>query len=87
MGASFDDVEAQKHFADDQGFPYRLLADTTKEMGRAYGAEQEEKPWPRRITYLIDPEGTIARAYDLAGEDLEAHAQVVLDDIRELSAA
>jgi len=86
VGASFDTVEAQKQFADDQGFPYRLLADTTKEMGRAYGATQEEKPWPARITYLIDPEGTIVRAYDLAGQDLEVHAQVVLDDIRELSA-
>ncbi|GIT77061.1 MAG: hypothetical protein Ct9H300mP31_15920 [Acidimicrobiaceae bacterium] len=36
----------------------------------------------RRTTYLIDPEGTIVRTYDLRGEDLEAHAGVVLDDIR-----
>ena len=56
-------------------------------MGAAYGADQPDKPWPRRITYLIDPEGTIVRAYDLAGQDLEGHAQAVLDDIRELSAA
>ncbi len=87
MGASFDTVEAQKHFVDDQGFPYRLLADTTKAMGAAYGADQPDKPWPRRITYLIDPEGTIVRAYDLAGQDLEGHAQAVLDDIRVLSTA
>ena len=33
LGASFDTVDAQKHFADDQGFPYRLLADTTKGAG------------------------------------------------------
>ena len=82
MGASFDTVEAQKHFADDQGFPYRLLADTEKVMGQAYEAVQPEKAYPRRITYLIDPEGTIAATYDLAGQDLEAHAQAVLDDIR-----
>ena len=81
MGASFDTVEAQKHFADDQGFPYRLLADTEKVMGQAYEAVQPEKAYPRRITYLIDPEGTIAAAYDLAGQDLEAHAQTVLGDI------
>ena len=87
VGASFDTVEAQKHFADDQDFPYRLLADTTRAAGRAYEVDQPEKGLPRRVTYLIDPEGTIARAYDLAGQDLEAHAQAVLDDIRELSAS
>ena len=84
MGASFDTVDAQKHFADDQGFPYRLLADTTKEVGQAYEVEAEHG-LPLRVTYLIDPEGTIVRTYDLRGEDLEAHAGVVLDDIRNLS--
>jgi len=84
VGASFDTVEAQKHFADDQGFPYRLLADTTKEVGQAYGVEAEHG-LPLRVTYLIDPEGTIMRVYDLKGQDLEAHAGMVLDDVRTLS--
>ena len=84
MGASFDTVEAQKHFADDQGFPYRLLADTTKEVGQAYEVEAEYG-LPLRVTYLIDPEGTIVRVYDLEGQDKEAHAQAVLDDIRACS--
>lgn len=84
LGVSFDTVEAQKHFADDQGFPYRLLADTTKEVGQAYEVEAEYG-LPLRVTYLIDPEGTIMRVYDLEGQDLEAHAGVVLDDVRTLS--
>jgi peroxiredoxin len=84
LGASFDTVEAQKHFADDQGFPYRLLADTTKEVGQAYEVEAEHG-LPLRVTYLIDPEGTIMRVYDLKGQDLEAHAGMVLDDVRTLS--
>ena len=82
MGASFDTVEAQKQFADAQGFPYRLLADTTKAMGQSYEADQPELGFPRRITYLIDPEGTIVCNYDLSGQDLETHSQTVLDDIR-----
>ena len=85
IGASFDTVEAQKNFADEQGFGYRLLADTDKVMGAAYLAVQEDKFYPRRISYLIDPEGIIVRTYDLAGEDLNEHASAVLEDIRALS--
>ena len=85
VGASFDTVEAQKNFADEQGFPYRLLADSDKVMGTAYLVVQAEKGYPRRISYLIDPEGTIVRTYDLAGEDLNEHASTVLEDIRALS--
>ena len=82
MGASFDTVEAQKQFADAEGFPYRLLADTSKAMGQAYEVDQPERGFPRRITYLIDPGGVIVCSYDLAGQDLETHSQTVLDDIR-----
>ena len=85
VGASFDTVEAQKNFADGQGFPFRLLADTDKVMGTAYLAVQADKGYPRRISCLIDPEGTIVRTYDLAGEDLNGHASTVLEDIRALS--
>ena len=85
VGASFDTVEAQKNFADGQGFPFRLLADTDKVMGTAYLAVQADKGYPRRISYLIDPEGTIVRTYDLAGEDLNGHASTVLEDIQALS--
>lgn len=42
---------------------------------------------PRRITYLIDPEGVIRKAFDLdAGEhDLTEHGAECLGAIRELS--
>lgn len=93
VGASFDTVEEQKAFADDQSFPYALISDTTKEIGRAYHAEREEGEdyyemgVPRRISYLIAPDGTIAKSYDLADADLAAHAGEVLADITELSQA
>ena len=85
VGASYDSVEAQKKFADQEGFSYRLLADVDKVMGTDYLADQPDKGYPRRISYLIDPEGGIARTYDLAGQDLAEHATAVLDDIRALS--
>ena len=85
VGASFDSMEAQKKFAAEEGFPYRLLADVDKVMGTAYLADQPDKGYPRRISYLIDPEGGIVRTYDLAGKDLAEHATAVLDDIQALS--
>ena len=84
-------MEDQKAFAEAEGFPYALLADTTREVGAAYDAVRQpgevyfEAGIPRRISYLIDPEGIIRRSYDLTGQDLASHAQVVLDDIRSLS--
>ena len=87
MGASFDTVEEQKAFADTEGFGYALISDTDKAIGRSYHAEREpgedyyDRGVPRRISYLIDPEGRIAAAYDLAGQDLDGHAVQVLADI------
>ena len=42
---------------------------------------------PRRITYIIDPEGIIRKTFDLdVGEhDLSQHASECLDAIREMS--
>ena len=59
-------------------------------MGAAYDAcrQEGEKYFeagiPRRISYLISPEGRIVRAYDVENEglDLAGHAEAVLADIR-----
>ena len=90
LGISYDDVADQKKFADAQGFPYRLLADPDKIVGKLYDAERQpgekyhEHGIPRRISYLIDPKGAIHKCYDVenAGGDLAAHADAVLSDIR-----
>ena len=87
MGASFDTVEEQLAFAEAESFPYALISDIDKSIGRRYHAERQpgedyyEHGLPRRISYLIDPEGRIAATYDLAGKDLYAHAAEVLADI------
>ena len=87
IGASFDPVEEQLAFAEAESFGFALISDADKSIGRRYHAEREpgedyhEWGLPRRITYLIDPGGRIAAAYDLAGQDLETHAAQVLADI------
>jgi peroxiredoxin len=42
---------------------------------------------PRRITYLIDPDGVINRSYLVTKEDLAGHAGQVLDDLIAAKAA
>lgn len=42
-------------------------------------------PYPRRVSYLIDPTGTIRRAYDVT--DVADHAEAVLADLETLGAA
>lgn len=93
VGASFDTIEDQKTFATEQEFPYTLISDSDKSIGKSYQTERtpdmpmHEYGIPRRITYLINPEGVITKTYDLdAGKpDLASHAADVLEDIKSMS--
>ena len=61
---SFDTVEDNAAFAKKFGYPFPLLCDTTREIGMAYGAADDPKAeYASRITYVIDPAGTIAQAH------------------------
>lgn len=86
MGISFDTPAEQAAFRAKEGFEFDLLCDTTTEAGTAYEAKKaEDEPWPdfpRRITYLIDPEGKIAKGYEVS--DVAGHPQTVLDDLLDL---
>jgi peroxiredoxin Q/BCP len=83
LGASFDPVEANCAFAQKFNFPYKLVCDTTHEVGKAYGAyDPAEASWPRRISYLIGPDGRIARAY--AKVKPKDHPAEVLADLAAL---
>lgn len=52
---------------------------------RQPGEKFAEHGLPRRVSYLIDPDGKIAQAYDMDGKDLAAHAGEVLEEIRSRS--
>lgn len=88
LGASFDTPEENKAFADEERFGFRLLCDTTREVGTRYEvarpAGDKNAEYPQRIAYLIDPEGVIRRSY--AVSDVEGFASLVLDDLAGLRA-
>ncbi len=63
LGASFDDVPANKAFAEKFNFPYKLLSFSQAD-GKAYGAYDEgSAQYARRISYLIGPDRKIVKAY------------------------
>jgi peroxiredoxin Q/BCP len=83
---SFDPPEQNLGFAEKYGFPFLLLSDVDRSVGARYEtlrAPEEASPDnAKRRTYLIDPEGRIARAY--RATDIPAHPLQVLEDIRAL---
>ncbi len=65
LGASFDSPEENRAFKEKFDFGYDLLCDTERTMGIAYGAADDSAAsHPRRISYLIDPQGVIVKVYD-----------------------
>lgn len=87
VGLSFDDQDANIRFAEQEGITFPLLSDTTMDVGAAYevkrGADEPFADAPRRITYLIDPEGRVAKSYQV--DDADGHASVMLEDLRRLA--
>jgi peroxiredoxin Q/BCP len=80
LGASYDNVAANRAFAEKFSYPFKLLCDTDRSLGAAYGARDPDEPdYPRRISYLIGPDRRIVKAY--ATIDVKGHAAQVLTDV------
>ena len=64
LGASFDGVDDNAAFAKKFSYPFPLLCDEKREIGMAYGACEDPKDeYAKRISYVIDPEGKVARVF------------------------
>lgn len=88
FGISTDTVQDHRKFADKYELPFTLLADDDKAVVRQYEVWGEKKAFGRtfegtkRMSYLIDAQGNIAKIYKKV--DPKKHAEQVLEDIREL---
>lgn len=88
VGVSTDSVASHKKFAEKFTLPFPLLADEKKEMVEAYGVWAEKSMYGKkymgtlRNSFLIRPDGTIAKVYEKVkpGE----HAAEILHDMDEL---
>ncbi len=80
LGVSKDSVKSHVKFASKYRLPFPILSDEGKEIIKSYGADG----LARRISYLIDPKGYIAKAY---GKVKPAeHAGEVLADLSAMNA-
>ena len=85
LGISFDTPEANKAFREKFDFPFRLLSDFDEQVGVAYETRDpgtEKVSFSKRLSYLIDPDGTIAKSYEVS--EIPAHPAEVLADLYEL---
>ena len=84
LGVSLDDEESHKAFAEEHGLPFPLLADTTGSAADAYGVKTRMlgMTMAKRQTFLIDPDGRVARHY--ADVDPDKHSAEIIVDLEKL---
>jgi len=86
VGVSVDDEKSHRKFADKFSLPFALLADTDREIVKAYGVWGEKSMYGRkymgthRVTYLVNEKGRIAAVWPRVKPD--EHAEEVLAAIR-----
>jgi thioredoxin-dependent peroxiredoxin len=75
IGVSTDSVEAQKKFKEKNNFPFTLLADTDKQVMKAFGQEPGITGFASRQAFLINKDGKIV------WRDLKASTKQQADDV------
>lgn len=77
LGVSMDDQASHKQFKEKYGLPFQLLVDTDGAITKAY--DVEGGGYSKRVTYIIDGEGTITQVDEKVKTD--THAQDILTAI------
>ena len=80
LGVSYDTPEKNRSFAEKNRLPFLLLSDVDRSLAEKVGAARLLIPLPKRISYLVDGDGTILKAYPSV--DPSDHASEVIDDFR-----
>jgi thioredoxin-dependent peroxiredoxin len=80
---------ANRKDIEEHGLPFPLLADASFDTAKRYGvlAKFGQMTIATRDTYLVDPQGKIAKHYDVTPDKLEGHSKEILADIAALKAA
>src|SRR2546425_5542337 len=84
LGVSVDSADSHKEFCAKEGLNFKLLADTDHKVSSDYGSLTNLLlvKFASRHTFIIDPQGKIARAY--TSVDPNKHSQEVLTALDEL---
>ena len=80
LGVSIDEVDSHRRFTEKFSIPFPLVADIDAKITEAYGVYNEKWKQARRVTFLIDEQGNIARIFDPVKPDV--HPKEVLDALK-----
>jgi peroxiredoxin Q/BCP len=85
LGVSADTVQSHKDFCTKEGLNFKLLADPDLKAITKYGSAMEHNgaKMAARNTFLIDPDGKIARVYIAVKP--AAHSEEILNDLAVLT--
>jgi thioredoxin-dependent peroxiredoxin len=89
-GISPDDASSHRRFREKFGLPFTLLSDVDHDVSTTYGAWGPKTSYGRetigmtRSTFLVDPDGRVARAWPKVKAD--GHAAEVLTALEEARA-
>ena len=85
FGVSYDTPEVNRAFAAKNNLPFLLLSDRDRSLAKGVGASRALLPVPKRISYIVGPDGTVLKAYPSVSPS--THAAEVVADYRTLSGA
>ena len=86
LGVSRDSVKSHQNFCAKQGFAFELVSDKDESLCNAFGVIREKNMYGRKVmgivrsTYLIDPEGVIARSWQPV--KVPGHADAVFEALK-----
>ena len=87
--AGNDKISAENRKAiEEHGLPFPLLADASFDTAKKYGVltQRGSMNMAARETFLIDPQGKVAKHYNVTPDKLEGHSAELLKDIEALKA-
>ena len=82
VGVSVDDTANHANFARKYNLPFPLLADSKGETAARYGSLRSDGSLAKRNTFLIDPQGRIAKVYLSA--NTSRNSAEVIEDLKKL---
>ena len=86
LGVSRDSLKSHQNFCAKQGFKFDLVSDADEALCNAFGVIREKNMYGRKVmgivrsTYLVDPEGVIARSWQPV--KVPGHAEAVLEALK-----
>lgn len=79
---SLDDVSSLKEFAKAQKLEFKLLSDPDGSAAGKFGAMMDKRPFAKRVTFVIDPEGVLRHVDESV--DVTKHGSDLVSVIKKL---